>query len=247
LRRDEKLPIAPVPSQKEMEARKVCASYAREQKNRTRHINTQHALFVRQGHTRVVRKDLSTAARREKAAEVLRGHEREEARWILKYLELHEQRLAELKKRIYEEANKDEDMRRLQTVPGVGPLVAYAYAAHVGDGSRFSSGSQVSNYLGLIPCLDYSGTIQRQGHISKRGNGYIRALLLRAAWMSVRSKKGGALRLRYEYMTQRRGLSKKKSAIAITRRLAELLYALMRNKSGYEPRLGDISHWPLVS
>ncbi|GHV01068.1 hypothetical protein FACS189483_11290 [Spirochaetia bacterium] len=60
-------------------------------------------------------------------------------------------------------------MKRLQSVAKVGPVVAYAYVAHVGDGSRFSRAAQVSNYLGFAPRLDYSGTIQWQGHISKRG------------------------------------------------------------------------------
>jgi transposase len=72
-------------------------------------------------------------------------------------------------------------MKRLQTVAGVGPVIAYAYVAHVGDGSRFAKGAQVSTYLGFVPRLDYSGTIRRQGHISKRENGYLRGLLVQAA------------------------------------------------------------------
>jgi len=94
----------------------------------------------------------------------------------------------------------------------------------------------VSNYLGLIPRLDYSGTIQRQGHISKRGNGYVRALLVQAAWAMVRSKKGGALRERFYYKTAAKGLSKKKTIVGIARRLSEVMYAVLRNNTPYEPR-----------
>jgi len=61
------------------------------------------------------------------------------------------------------------------------------------DGSRFSTGVQVSNFIGFVPRLDYSGTIQRTGPITKRGNGYMRGLLVQAAWIAVRSKTGGAL------------------------------------------------------
>jgi transposase len=61
-------------------------------------------------------------------------------------------------------------MKNLQTIPGVGPIVAYAFAAHVGDGSRFSTGAQASNYIGFVPRLDYSGAIQRNGPITKRRN-----------------------------------------------------------------------------
>jgi transposase len=114
--------------------------------------------------------------------------------------------------------------------------VAYAYVAHVGDGSRFSKSSQISNYLGFVPRLDYSGTIRRQGHISKRGNGYLRGLLVQAAWSMVRSKKGGALREMYLYKTMEKGMSKKKTIVCVGRRMAELMYSVLRNKTKYEPR-----------
>jgi len=235
-RRDEKLPIVPLPSEKEIERRKVLANYSREVKGRTRNINLLHAMFVHQGHTTIVRKNLATAEKRLEAVKLLTGQEREEAEWILKHLELYEMRMKELKSKIQKEAGKDEDMKNLQTITGVEPVVAYAYVAHVGDGSRFSSGSQVSNYLGFVPRLDYSGTIQRQGHITKRGNGYLRGLLVQAAWVAVRSKHGGALRERYLYKTVRMGLSKKKTVVAAGRRLAELMYSVLRNKTEYELR-----------
>jgi hypothetical protein len=60
-RRDEKLPIVPLPSKVEMERRKVLANYAREQQNRTRHINTLYSPFVHQGITTVVRSNLRFA------------------------------------------------------------------------------------------------------------------------------------------------------------------------------------------
>ena len=235
-RKDEKLPLVPLPSEKETERRKVTASYGREMRNRTNLINTLHAMFVHQGHTAAVKKDLATAERRLRAVEVLRGHEREDAQWLLKYLELHERRIEELKKKIRKEAKADEDMRRLQSIAGVGPIVAYAFVAHVGDGSRFSKGSQVSNYLGFVPRLDYSGTIQRHGHISKRGNGYLRGLLVQAAWATVRSKSGGALRERYKYITAFQGASKKKTIVSIGRRIAELMFTVLKNKTEYEPQ-----------
>jgi transposase len=238
-RRDEKLPIVPLPSEKEMERRKTLAGYGREMKNRTRLINTLHAIFVHHGHTTVVKKNLATAERRRQAVQALTGHEHEEAEWLLKYLELHEQRINELRKKIKEEAKNDEDMKRLQSIPGVGPIAAYAFAAHVGDGSRVSKGAQVSNYLGFVPRLDYSGTIQRHGHITKRGNGYLRGLLVQAAWSMTLSKKGGALCTRYKYYTLCQEASKKKTIVSIARKLAELMYSLLRNKTIYELRKWD--------
>jgi transposase len=235
-RRDDKLPLVPLPSEQEMARRKLLANYGREQRNRTKQLNTLHSLFVHQGHTTVVKKQLATAAKRQEVIELLNGQEREEAEWILKYLALHEARLTELKKKITAEAKEDEDMQRLQSVAGVGPIVAYAYVAHVGDGSRFTKAAQVSNYLGFVPRLDYSGTIQRQGHISKRGNGYLRGLLVQAAWSMIRCKDGGALKERYRFLTITMGRSKKKSIVSIARRLAELMYSLLKNRKEYEVR-----------
>ena len=237
-RRDEKLPVVPLPSEKEMERRKILASYGKEMGDRTRLINRLHATFVHQGHTTVVKKDLATAGRRSEAVEMLKGLEREEADWILKYLDLHERRIKELKKKITGEAKIDEGMQRLQSVAGVGPVVAYAFAAHVGDGSRFSKGAQVSNYIGFVPRLDYSGTIQRHGHITKHGNGYLRGLIIQAAWAMVKCRSGGALKERYTFLTMFQGKSKKKTIVSIGRRLTELMYSVLRDKSFYEVR-----HW----
>ena len=85
-RRDEKLPLVPLPSEQEMERRKILASYGREVRNRTKMLNTLHAMFVHRGHTTVVKKDLATAERRRQAVEILRDHEREDAEYILKHL-----------------------------------------------------------------------------------------------------------------------------------------------------------------
>jgi transposase len=236
-RRDEKLPIVPLPSQKELERRKTVAAYKREMKWRTSYLNQLHAMFVHQGHTTVVRKNIATVENRQETVKLLTGQEREEAEWILKYLELHEQRISELKKKIKKEAQNDEDMKNLQTIPGVGPIVAYAFVAHVGDGSRFSKGAQVSNYIGFVPRLDYSGTTQRQGHITKHGNGYLRGLLVQAAWSMVRCKKESSLRDRYICLTVFEGKGKKKTIVSIGRRLTELMYSVLRDKNGFEARI----------
>jgi hypothetical protein len=80
-----------------------------------------------------------------------------------------------------------------------------------------------------------SGDTVRYGRITKRGNGYVRALPVQAAWAAVRAKNGGAVKERYEYMTKTKGISKKKAVAAAARLLGVLLYTLMKNKSKYEP------------
>jgi transposase len=107
----------------------------------------------------------------------------------------------------------------------------------VGDGSRFSTGAQVSNYIGFVPRLDYSGTIQRNGPITKQGNGYLRGLLVQAAWSTVRCKKESSLKDRYICLTTFGGKSKQKTIVSIGRRLAELMYSVLRDKNNYEARI----------
>ena len=205
-------------------------------RGRTRIINTLHSLFVKQGITTVVRKNLATVEKARQAIEVLKGRLREDAEGQIKHLELYEKRIKELKGKIKHEAKADDDMSKLQTIAGVGPIVAYAFVAHVGDGGRFSKGAQVSNYLGFVPRLYHSGTIERQGHITKRGNSYLRGLLVQAAWAMVRSQKGGSLKERFIYLTRFQGRGKKKTIVSIGRRMAELMYTILRDKTDYEER-----------
>jgi len=140
-----------------------------------------------------------------------------------------------LKQQMKEESAGDEVIERLQEVPGVGPLVAFAFTAHVAP-ERFEDASQVSNYIGLVPRVYISGESIRHGRITKRGNGYLRALLVQAAWAMINTKQGGKLKERYEYMTVEKSKSKKQAIVAVARRIAELLYTLMRDGSKYEAK-----------
>ena len=233
--REERLPLVAVPSDREMMRRKLLASYRREQGNRTRGINRLHGLFLAQGITDVKKKDLATAESRQGTTGRLEGLEREEAEHLLKCLALYQERICRLEAQMKKEAEGDEQIQRLQTVPGVGPKVAFAFAAHVAA-ERFENGDQVANYLGLVPRVYISGETVRYGRITKRGNGYVRALLVQAAWALVRTRKMEGLKLRYEYMTKEKGKSKKKTIVCIARRLAVLLYTMMRDGTRYETR-----------
>jgi transposase len=232
---EERLPTVPIPSDKEMNRRKLLASYRRAQQSRNRDINQLHGLFVSQGITTKVKSDLSTAGNRKEAIQELTGIERREAEYLLKSLELCESRIAELEAEMAEESAGDEVIERLQSIPGIGPKTSFAFAAHVAA-ERFENASQVSNYLGLCPRVYISGDTVRYGRITKRGNGYVRALLVQASWSLVISKNGGKLKDRYEYMTKEKSKSKKKAIVAIARRLAELMYTMMRDGTWYAAR-----------
>jgi transposase len=75
----------------------------------------------------------------------------------------------------------------LLTVPGIGVLTATALVACVGDGHRFRSGRDFAAYLGLTPREVSSGTVRRLGPITKRGNPYVRMLLIHGARAALRA------------------------------------------------------------
>ena len=229
---EERLPLVNVPSDKEMERRKILSSYRRAQQGRGREINRLHALFVNQGITTVVKKDLVTDRQRQDMIKVLSGLDREDAEYLVRIIEHHETRMEELEMKMKKETEGNEMIQRLQEIPGVGPMVSFAFSAHVGA-ERFENAGQLSNYLGLVPRVYMSGDTVRYGSITKRGNSFIRALLVQASWALIRSRNGGKLKERYEYMTVEKSISKKKSIVAIARRLAEMMYVLMRDGTRY--------------
>jgi transposase len=179
-----------------------------------------------------VKKDLAAKEKREEAVKVLEGFRAKEAGYELQEIEEKEKRIKELGSLIAAEAKTDERIEKLETIPGVGPVIALSFLAYV-DVNRFANASQVSNYLGLVPKVDISCTIVRYGGITKRGNSYLRALPVQGAWSMVRSKNGGALRERFEYM-KGHNVPKKKTIVGIARRLAGLMYTILRDNTKYE-------------
>jgi transposase len=68
--------------------------------------------------------------------------------------------------------------RRLDDLPGVGPLIATALVASVPDPHIFKSGRDLSAWIGLVPRQNSTGGKERLGHISKAGNRYLRTMLV---------------------------------------------------------------------
>jgi transposase len=229
---EDRLPVVPVPSDKEMDRRKLVAGSRRAQQYRNRSICQLHGLFLAQGITTITKEDLATRENRLEVVKLLTGIELDEASYLLDCLDLFERRIKSLDKKIDEESAGDEQIERLKSIPGVGPKTSFAFVAHVAA-ERFENASQVSNYLGLVPRVYMSGETVRYGSITKRGNGYVRALLVQASWSLVRSRHGGKLKEKFLYMTQEKSISKKKAIVAVARGLAELMYTLMKNEAEY--------------
>jgi transposase len=82
---------------------------------------------------------------------------------------------------VEELARKDEDVKRLMTIPGVGAITAVSYKMEIDDPRRFKNSRAVGAYLGMSPKQYSSGETKRQGRISKCGSSEVRFLLNEAA------------------------------------------------------------------
>src|SRR5262249_39117995 len=80
-------------------------------------------------------------------------------------------------------ADQDAACKRLMTVPGVGPIISSAMVAAIGSGDVFGKGRDFGAWLGLVPKQISTGDRTILGSISKRGNRYLRALFVQAAWV----------------------------------------------------------------
>ena len=91
-----------------------------------------------------------------------------------------------LEKKLKAWHRSNEASRRLEAIPGVGVITATALVATIGDASQFHAGRQLAAWLGLVPRQHSSGGKERLGRISKRGDGYIRRLLVHGARANLR-------------------------------------------------------------
>ena len=233
---EDELPIVTPPSDEEWERRKLLSEYRSLKCQRTKEINKLHAIFEHNGYTQFARKDMSSENNRANILPLLKDYEKGEAERLVERLNLLERQIEQLLQKINAEVENDEKIQKAMTVPGIGPITALAYVAYVGDVKRFDNAHQVSNFIGFVPKVDNSCTICRSGHTTKKGNPLLRSLLVQAAWSSVKSKNGGALRDKYKYMAETRCIGKGKSIVTIARKLGELLYLLLKTDQEYKPQ-----------
>ena len=144
--------------------------------------------------------------------------------------------LAYSDERIETVTRTDARVRRLRTVPNVGPVTAAAFVAAIDDVTRFRRAHEVEAYLGLVPRELSSGETQRRGRITKAGHSRMRRLLVQAALSTLRRPNPHTVELRHwaTRIAARRG--KQVAVVALARRLAGILFALLRDGTTYQPR-----------
>ena len=119
-------------------------------------------------------------------------------------------------------------IERLRTIPGVGLLTATALVSIVGDATRFRSGRHFASYLGLTPRESSSGLIRRLGGISKRGDTYVRMLLIHGARSTLCHAKASPApdRLRAWALERERARGHNKAAVALANKMARIVWSV---------------------
>jgi transposase len=144
-----------------------------------------------------------------------------------------ELQIAEINDEVERIASSDAACRRLRQIPGVGPLVATAIVASIGNGAAFRKGREFAAWLGLLPNQHSTGGKARLGAISKRGNCYLRKILIHGARAVVlRSKRDrlamGAWMTSLETRAPRNVL-----IVATAHKLARIAWAVLSTGQDY--------------
>ena len=140
-----------------------------------------------------------------------------------------ETRLREVERSLETLASASPVVARLRTIPGVGLLTATALVAFVGTVQRFPSGRHFASYLGLTPREVSSGHQRRLGRISKRGDPYLRMLLIhgaRSVLCHAKKATGARDRLRVWALERERLRGHNKAAVALANKLARIAWAV---------------------
>lgn len=147
-----------------------------------------------------------------------------------------DERVATYDARINDLSRQSQVCRRLMTIPGVGPMTATALVAAVADTSVFKSGREMAAWLGLVPRQHSTGGKPRLLGISKRGDVYLRKLLIDGARAALRvADKRNDRRSRWVVaVSARRG--RNIAAVALANKNARTAWALLSRDEQYEAR-----------
>ncbi len=152
-----------------------------------------------------------------------------------------DQRMAELDKQIAVIAQEDPTARRLQQLRGVGPLIATALVATVGDARQYRKGRDMAAALGLTPRQHSSGGKERLLGISKRGDAYLRCLLVHGARSAVRTAKDKDDRLSRWITSLQARRHSNVVAVAMANKMARMAWAMMTQGNDYDSDFNPVS------
>ena len=146
-----------------------------------------------------------------------------------------DERVEEVSGEIEALAKADHACQRLMTVPGIGPIIASAMVAAVGDGAAFTKGRDFAAWLGLVPRQTSTGDRTILGRISKRGNKYLRTLFVQGARsLLIRSTNWPRHSFGPWLETASRRLHRNVLAVALANKLARIAWSVLHRGDDYQ-------------
>jgi transposase len=131
-------------------------------------------------------------------------------------------------------ARSDTDARRLATIPGIGVLNATALVAAIGNGETFARGRDLSAWLGLVPRQVTTGGKPRLVGITKRGNKYLRKLLIHGARSVLPALAAGTTPLGGWLQALLKRMHKNAAVVALANKLARIVWVVLRQGVAFE-------------
>lgn len=152
---------------------------------------------------------------------------------MMEWRELNK-RIDMLDQKIKSQAKSDSNAVRLMEIKGVAEKTATAVIAHAGNGAGYKNGRHFSANLGLVPKEHSSGGKQSFGGITKRGNRYIRTLLIQGAWSVLRNAKNSDDRLSKWAVKVEARRGKHKAVVAIANKVARIMWSMLYHQTEYK-------------
>jgi transposase len=130
-------------------------------------------------------------------------------------------------------ANEHPTCQRLIKIPGIGPMIATALISAIGDANSFKNGRELSAWLGLVPKQYSTGGKQQLLGISKRGDSYVRSLLVQGAISAITRCKGrsDSQLVWASQLREKKGLQK--AAVALANKMARIVWSVMARDHDY--------------
>ena len=160
---------------------------------------------------------------------------------LWKDLRALDDRMTELDRQIAVIAKQNPTAKRLQKLRGVGPLIATALVATVGDGKQYRKGRDMAAAIGLTPRQHSSGGKERLLGISKRGDAYLRCLLVHGARSAMRTAKGKDDRLSRWILNLQERRHANVAVVAMANKTTRMAWAIMSKEVDYDPSFGAAS------
>ena len=200
--------------------------------NEIRSLLHEYGIIIRQGvsHLRTSLKEILAAE--DKITPMLK----KTMHSLFEELNAIEERIMQYNQSLEVIYQQDERCQRIATIPGVGKIIATAMVASIGNAQAFQSGRQLAAWLGVVPAQHSTGGKQQLRGISKRGDCYLRKLLIHGArsvvnWLS-RKKIKTFQEQWIESVALRRG--KNKEVVALANKMARIIWAVLVKPQPYK-------------